>query len=33
MLEKREDEVKQMLTNLTDAVQEIKILLAQKGIK
>lgn len=33
MLEKREDEVKQMLTNLTEAVQEIKILLAQKGLK
>ena len=33
MLEKREDEVKLMLTNLTEAVQEIKILLAQQGIK
>lgn len=32
MLEKREDEVKAMLTNLTEAVQEIKILLAQKGM-
>ena len=33
MLERRDDEVKQMLTGLVEAVQEIKILLAEKGIK
>ena len=33
MLERRDDEVKQMLTGLVEAVQEIKLLLAEKGIK
>lgn len=33
MLEKQEGEVKQMLTNLVEAVQEIKLLLAGQGIK
>jgi len=33
MLERQESEVKAMLTALTEAVQEIKILLAQTGIK
>lgn len=33
MLERQESEVKNMLTALTEAVQEIKILLAQTGIK
>ncbi len=33
MLERQESEVKAMLTNLVEAVQEIKLLLAEKGIK
>ena len=33
MLERRDDEVKQMLTGLVEAVQEIKLLLAEKGMR
>ena len=33
MLERQESDVKQMLTSLVEAVQEIKLLLAEKGIK
>tara|TARA_R100001460_G_scaffold2962_1_gene9143 strand:- start:200 stop:406 length:207 start_codon:yes stop_codon:yes gene_type:complete len=33
MLERRDDEVKQMLTGLVEAVQEIKLLLATKGMR
>tara|TARA_Y100000401_G_C8306445_1_gene217228 strand:- start:519 stop:722 length:204 start_codon:yes stop_codon:yes gene_type:complete len=32
-LEKQESEVKQLLKNLCDGMQEIKLLLAEKGIK
>lgn len=33
MLERRDDEVKQMLQGLVDSVNEIKLLLAKKGIE